>query len=150
MQSRSRHACMHADRRLRFEKHRSIYYQPGSTLFLHLAQLPIGPVAQWIRHRPTEPGIAGSSPAGVISHTLLQLVVLPSHDVSLHLRVNPEAIYSHGNFVRRPCIQSSLHVVDSAHHPSPPRHACTQCALKGTLLAARPQLVVCKYAKLPR
>ncbi len=24
-------------------------------------------VAQWIRHRPTEPGIAGSSPAGVIS-----------------------------------------------------------------------------------
>ena len=26
-----------------------------------------GPVAQWIRHRPTEPGIAGSSPAGVIS-----------------------------------------------------------------------------------
>ena len=28
----------------------------------------IGPVAQWIRHRPTEPGIAGSSPAGVIGH----------------------------------------------------------------------------------
>ena len=26
-----------------------------------------GPVAQWIRHRPTEPGIAGSSPAGVRS-----------------------------------------------------------------------------------
>ena len=26
-----------------------------------------GPVAQWIRHRPTEPGIAGSSPAGVIA-----------------------------------------------------------------------------------
>ena len=25
-----------------------------------------GPVAQWIRHRPTEPGIPGSSPAGVI------------------------------------------------------------------------------------
>ena len=25
-----------------------------------------GPVAQWIRHRPTEPGIAGSSAAGVI------------------------------------------------------------------------------------
>ena len=25
-----------------------------------------GPVAQWIRHRPTEPGIAGSSPGGVI------------------------------------------------------------------------------------
>ena len=24
-----------------------------------------GPVAQWIRHRPTEPGIAGSSPARV-------------------------------------------------------------------------------------
>ena len=27
--------------------------------------LTSGPVAQWIRHRPTEPGIAGSSPAGV-------------------------------------------------------------------------------------
>ena len=26
----------------------------------------IAPVAQWIRHRPTEPGIAGSSPAGFI------------------------------------------------------------------------------------
>ena len=25
-----------------------------------------GPVAQWIRHRPTEPGIADSSPAGVM------------------------------------------------------------------------------------
>ena len=25
-----------------------------------------GPVAQWIRHRPTEPGIAGLSPAGII------------------------------------------------------------------------------------
>ena len=30
--------------------------------------LSSGPVAQWIRHRPTEPGIAGSSPAGVIFH----------------------------------------------------------------------------------
>ena len=28
-----------------------------------------GPVAQWIRHRPTEPGIAGSSPAGVIYYS---------------------------------------------------------------------------------
>ena len=28
--------------------------------------LLIGPVAQWIRHRPTELGIAGSNPAGVI------------------------------------------------------------------------------------
>ena len=28
---------------------------------------PSGPVSQWIRHWPTEPGIAGSSPAGVIS-----------------------------------------------------------------------------------
>ena len=26
----------------------------------------LGPVAQWIRHRPTEPGIAGSRPARVI------------------------------------------------------------------------------------
>ena len=27
-----------------------------------------GPVVQWIRHRPTESGIAGSSPAGVMIH----------------------------------------------------------------------------------
>ena len=31
-----------------------------------------GPVAQWIRHRPTEPGIAGSSPAGVIAADPIQ------------------------------------------------------------------------------
>ena len=30
------------------------------------SRIATGPVAQWIRHRPTEPGIAGSSPAGVI------------------------------------------------------------------------------------
>jgi hypothetical protein len=39
-------------------------------LCLRLFAIPLalvdGPVAQWIRHRPTEPGIAGSSPAGVI------------------------------------------------------------------------------------
>ena len=29
-------------------------------------QTSTGPVAQWIRHRPTEPGIAASSPAGVM------------------------------------------------------------------------------------
>ena len=28
--------------------------------------LPRGPVAQWIRHRPTEPGIVGSSPTRII------------------------------------------------------------------------------------
>ena len=34
---------------------------------------PMDSVAQWIRHRPTEPGIAGSSPAGFTlpAHTLL-------------------------------------------------------------------------------
>ena len=31
-----------------------------------------GPVAQWIRHRPTEPGISGSTPAGVICAPLRQ------------------------------------------------------------------------------
>jgi hypothetical protein len=35
-----------------------------------------GLVAQWIRHRPTEPGIAGSSPAEVIVLIAWQL----SHD----------------------------------------------------------------------
>ena len=34
---------------------------------LEMRGIAIGPVAQWIRHRPTEPGMAGSSPAGVIS-----------------------------------------------------------------------------------
>ena len=34
-----------------------------------------GPVAQWIRHRPTEPGIAGSSPAGVITWAASLVVV---------------------------------------------------------------------------
>ena len=34
-----------------------------------------GPVAQWIRHRPTEPGIAGSSPAGVILDRSLETKV---------------------------------------------------------------------------
>ena len=50
--------------------------QSGSCLCLS-----IGPVAQWIRHRPTEPGIAGSSPAGVIfrarAETWLGHFVLP-------------------------------------------------------------------------
>ena len=35
-------------------------------VYTHTKGPSIGPVAQWIRHRPTEPGIAGSSPAGVI------------------------------------------------------------------------------------
>ena len=40
-------------------------------LCLRLFAVPLvcldGPVAQWIRHRPTEQGIAGSSLAGVIA-----------------------------------------------------------------------------------
>ena len=46
--------------------------QPGrrtttaTTILCGRETLAAGPVAQWIRHRPTEPGIAGSSPAGVI------------------------------------------------------------------------------------
>ena len=36
-------------------------------LVLTILLRPEGPVAQWIRHRPTEPGIAGSRPAGVIA-----------------------------------------------------------------------------------
>ena len=41
------------------------------------AYLTSGPVAQWIRHRPTEPGIAGSSPAGVIFHFTPSRCLLP-------------------------------------------------------------------------
>ena len=43
----------------------SLFRIQSFLLFLCLC-LPKGPVAQWIRHRPTEPRIAGSSPAGVI------------------------------------------------------------------------------------
>lgn len=38
----------------------------------HEGTIASGPVAQWIRHRPTEPGIAGSSPAGVIYVLILK------------------------------------------------------------------------------
>ena len=40
-------------------------------------QLFIAPVAQWIRHRPTEPGIAGSSPAGGMTNTELSKLLAP-------------------------------------------------------------------------
>ena len=40
---------------------------PQRLVILLPARSSHGPVAQWIRHRPTEPGIAGSSPAGVIA-----------------------------------------------------------------------------------
>ena len=39
-------------------------------------------MAQWIRHRPTEPGIAGSSPAGVICCDVRQLRFV--HRVACH------------------------------------------------------------------
>ena len=38
-------------------------------LLLCIRLFPTGPVAQWIRRRPTEPGIVGSSPTGVIVST---------------------------------------------------------------------------------
>ena len=41
-------------------------YKNNSNAAQHI-ETTSGPVAQWIRHRPTEPGIAGSSPAGVMS-----------------------------------------------------------------------------------
>ena len=34
-------------------------------------------MAQWIRHRPTEPGVAGSSPAGVIRQTAFADILTP-------------------------------------------------------------------------
>ena len=40
---------------------------------LIFADIASGPVAQWIRHRPTEPGIAGSSPAGVICMSIASI-----------------------------------------------------------------------------
>ncbi len=44
---------------------------------------PEGPVAQWIRHRPTEPGIAGSSPAGVIADMLTTCTPKPNAPTQL-------------------------------------------------------------------
>jgi hypothetical protein len=44
------------------------YAESAVTVYSTPHKKPAGPVAQWIRHRPTEPGIAGSSPAGVIFH----------------------------------------------------------------------------------
>ena len=41
-------------------------------------------MAQWIRHRPTEPGIAGSSPAGVIFSTSALHAVLLLKLFDLH------------------------------------------------------------------
>ena len=46
----------------------------------HLILLTVGPVAQWIRHRPTEPGIVGSSPTGVSDATALLLGVGETED----------------------------------------------------------------------
>jgi hypothetical protein len=45
--------------------HSDKYHLAASILIASMIHAS-GPVAQWIRHRPTEPGIAGSSPAGVI------------------------------------------------------------------------------------
>ena len=44
----------------------SVACSMGAASIVHSSRITTGPVAQWIRHRPTEPGIAGSSPAGVI------------------------------------------------------------------------------------
>ena len=53
------------------------------------AQFTEGPVAQWIRHRLTEPGIAGSSPAGVIGYGMVPHQATPwraeTHDPALLL-----------------------------------------------------------------
>ena len=47
-------------------------------------QVSTGPVAQWIRHRPTEPGIVGSSPTGV--NYLGSLVLLVSYSTEVSVR----------------------------------------------------------------
>ena len=53
--------------------HEALSCEGASATFVHrradalrIGGRTTGPVAQWIRHRPTEPGIAGSSPARVI------------------------------------------------------------------------------------
>ena len=58
-----------------FAKGRLILPYFASCTMSNFKIMPVGPVAQWIRHRPTEPGIAGSSPAGVISttHAVIQM-----------------------------------------------------------------------------
>ena len=80
---------------------------------LEMRGIAIGPVAQWIRHRPTEPGIAGSSPAGVISVVINQTIARTwdrraSRSSNLHLEIfkkkkteNPENIRFLGGEVGR-------------------------------------------------
>ena len=52
-------------------------------MLLLLKQVSTGPVAKWIRHRPTEPGIVGSSPTGVNYLGSLVLLVSCSTEVSV-------------------------------------------------------------------
>ena len=59
------------------------YLRTSNYLKIHIAAAA-GPVAQWIRHRPTEPGIAGSSPAGVIFSTSALRAVLLLKLFDLH------------------------------------------------------------------
>ena len=56
---------------------------PGKHTQWHHTQAARGPVAQWIRHRPTEPGIAGSSPAGVICRLSRPLSMTRLQDSSI-------------------------------------------------------------------
>ena len=78
-----------------------------------------GPVAQWIRHRPTEPGIAGSSPAGVI------LILASIHQERLLART-PRDPSRH---------EHRRHVLDYRGAAcSSLAAACGSCACRGSLL----------------
>ena len=61
--------------------HGGVQISDGQIPDLHRVMLgSSGPVAQWTRHRPTEPEIAGSSPAGV---NATNTVEFEGHDIGL-------------------------------------------------------------------
>jgi hypothetical protein len=85
----------------------------------HFQSLFQGPVAQWIRHRPTEPGIAGSSPAGFISpwHVLIlsKLQVCPQGE--MRAGQNSKGACAHGHWRTGACVRDCpTSIVSSRTH----------------------------------
>ena len=77
-----------------------------------------GLVAQWIRHRPTEPGIAGSSPAEVSNHTWT--------GVRWRVRAHPAVCAAHmRGRAHAPGRQAPWHV--AAMRACPPRAVWCAC-----------------------
>ena len=76
--------------------------------------------AQWIRHRPTEPGIAGLSPAGVIV-----------------VACNIQGIWELESCQTSALDWTALQILPSLHINGPPRHGATKLASFGQHLTWR-------------